>query len=129
MKKPTIKEKKFAKAKVEGKSNREAYREAGYAPLKPDTEKVAASVIKNRPHVQKLIDDALEAQGMTPEWAVAQLKKVAEQDEELGAKRLAAKDTLELMGWNKSQKPQITLEVKSAFFEGRRVIDVDPEEA
>lgn len=67
---------------------------------------------------------------MTPEWAVAQLKKVAEQDVELGAKRLAAKDALELMGWNKSQKPQVTLEVKSDFFEGRRtegrtVIDVD----
>lgn len=128
-KKLTMKERKFVKLKIQGKTNIEAYNSA-YTPQKSDVARVAGSVVGSRPHVQQAIEDALEAKGMTPEWAVAQLKKVAEQDVELGAKRLAAKDALELMGWNKSQKPQVTLEVKSDFFEGRRtedrtVIDVD----
>lgn len=128
-KKLTMKERKFVKLKIQGKTNSDAYN-GSYSPQKAEVARVAGSVVGSRPHVQQAIEDALQAQGMTPEWAVAQLKKVAEQDEELGAKRLAAKDALELMGWNKSHRPQVTLEVKSAFFEGRRtdnrtVIDVD----
>lgn len=124
-----MKERKFVKLKIQGKTNSDAYN-GSYSPQKAEVARVAGSVVGSRPHVQQAIEDALEAKGMTPEWAVAQLKKVAEQDVELGAKRLAAKDALELMGWNKSHRPQVTLEVKSDFFEGRRadnrtVIDVD----
>jgi phage terminase small subunit len=133
MKKPTIKEKKFIKAKVQGKTHAEAYLAAGYAPNNKNVMTVAGSVIAKRPHVQQAIEAALEAQGLTPEWAVAQLGKVASQDEELGAKRLASKDILELHGWNKNERPNLELNIKNAFFQGGRrnndaVIDVEAEE-
>lgn len=83
---------------------------------------VAASQINQRPHVQKLIDDALAKHGYNPEWAVVQLGKVAEQDKEIGAKRLAAKDILELHGWNKAERPTMTLDIKNAFFGGGRQV-------
>lgn len=120
-KKPTIKERKFASLKAQGKTNVEAYAEAGYSINKDkQINAVAASQINSRPHVQKLIDDALEKQGFTPEWAVIQLGKVASQDKEIGAKRLAAKDILELHGWNKAERPTMTLDIKNAFFGGGR---------
>lgn len=113
---------KFAKAKVEGKTNLEAYKEAGYKMTGPSAQ-VDASIVKNRPHVQKAIEDALLKHGLSPEWAVQQLGKVAGQDEELGAKRLASKDILELHGWNKADRPTLTLDIKNAFFGRGRETD------
>lgn len=121
-KKLTIKEMKFAKAKVEGKDNLTAYREAGYK-MTGNSAKVDASIVKNRPHVQRAIEEALDKHGLTPEWAVQQLGKVAQQDEELGAKRLASKDILELHGWNKADRPTLTLDIKNAFFGRGRETD------
>ena len=122
IKKPTIKERKFAIAKVKGKTNIEAYKEAGYK-MVGNSAAVDASKVKSRPHVQKLIEDALEAQGLSAEWAVAQLGKVARQDDELGAKRLASKDILELHGWNKTDRPTLQLDIKNAFFANARKPD------
>lgn len=116
----TLREKKFVKAKVEGKTSVQAYKEAGYAPMKLESERAVSGRINTKPHIQKAIDDALEKHGATPEWAVKQLMRVAEQDKEVGAKRLASKDLLELHGWSKSERPTMTLDIKNAFFgEGR----------
>lgn len=119
-----IREKKLAKAKVEGKDNITAYKEAGYSVTgNKEVDKVNASRAIKRPSVQALINEALEVHGATPEWAVAQLKHVAEQNKELGAKRLASKDILELHGWNKTEKPGLQLDIKNAFFGGARKVD------
>lgn len=130
MKKLTVKQKKLAKAKIQGKTNIEAYKEAGYSTTgNYNVDAVNATRAVNKPHIQAVIDNALQAQGFTPEWAVAQLGKVAEQDKEIGAKRLAAKDILELHGWNKADKPNVTVQFKNAFFNNKRqtneIIDVD----
>lgn len=126
MKKLKPKEKKIVKGIVQGKSQAQAYVEAGYAVPKTDNGlRVNASKKVNQPHIQQAINDALESQGATPEWAVAQMMKVAAQDDEMGAKRLAAMNILELHGWNKTERPQVQLQVKNAFFQnGRDVIDV-----
>ena len=127
----TSKQRKLVKAKIQGKNNIEAFREAGYAIPSSDTAlRVNASRAVNQPHIQQVINDALASQGLTPEWAVAQLGKVAAQDDEIGAKRLAAKDILELHGWNKLERPTMQLQVKNAFFQAGRnkegdVIDVE----
>ena len=125
----TGKQRKFVKAKVEGMNNMEAYADAGYSTKNRDVVKAQSSTLRNKPHIQKAIDDALELHGATPEWAVKQLMSVAKQDKEIGAKRLASKDILELHGWNKADRPTLKLEVKNAFFQGGRdrggVIDVE----
>lgn len=133
-KKLNIRERRFVKAKVEGKTNLKAFEEAGYSVNNKEAAKVAASVKKNQPHIQEAINAALELHGATPEFAVLQLKKVAEQDDELGAKRLASKDILELHGWSKNERPTLQLQVKNAFFNSgrqtteRKIIDVENSE-
>lgn len=97
--------------------------------IKPHTTRGGAAVTSTRllkdRNIAKAIEDALRDLEATPEFAVAQLKKVAEQDEELGAKRLASKDILELHGWRKNDKPIITLDIQNGFFgESREVIDL-----
>lgn len=126
----TIKEKKFVAAKVQGKTNREAYKQAGYS-INPNmaTNDVAASQISKRENVQKAIDQALSKVGATPEFAVHQLYKIAEQDEEMGAKRLASMNLLELHGYNKGAAPKVSVEFKSDFFSQARkketIVDLD----
>ena len=122
-------EKKLVKAIVEGKTQTQAYKEAGYAVMNTHADSVNATRKVNKPHIQQAINDALEAQGATPEWAVSQMMKVAAQDDEMGAKRLAAMNILELHGWNKTDRPSVQLQVKNAFFQGGRgVIDVQAED-
>lgn len=121
-----IRQKRFVKAKIEGKSNLKAYEEAGYSVKNKLSAKSEATKLKGKPHIQKAIDEALAFHGLTPEYAVGQLAKIVEQDKEVGAKRLAIKDVLELHGWNKADRPTLQLSVKNAFFgEGRKVIDVE----
>lgn len=120
VKKLTPKERKFVIGKVKGKTNVQAYLEAGYAPTTPDGMQVNASKINTKPRIQEAINKALELHGATPEWAVLQLKRVAEQDGEIGAKRLAAKDILELHGWNKAERPNNVLAINNAFFANTR---------
>lgn len=127
-KKPTTKERKYLKARIGGKTKKDAYKLAYSANTNDNVIQVAANKIEKRPHIQAAIEAALEAQGLTPEWAVAQLGKVAEQDDEIGAKRLAAKDLLELHGWNKNERPTVQIQMKNAFFQSGRdtgeIIDV-----
>lgn len=131
LKKLNIRQKKFVKAKIEGKTNLQAYREAGYQAKNKAVAEVEASRTNRKPHIQQAINDALELHGATPEFAVLQLMKVAAQDDELGAKRLASKDILELHGWQKNERPTLQLQVKNAFFnsgrtvQDRKVVDVD----
>jgi hypothetical protein len=126
-----IREKRFVKAKVEGKTNLQAFKEAGYSVNNKEAAQVAASVKKNQPHIQEAINQALELHGATPEWAVLQLKHVAEQNDELGAKRLATMNILELHGWSKNERPTLQLQVKNAFFDSgrqtqeRKIVDVE----
>ena len=66
------KEKKLVKAVIQVKSQPQAFAEAGYAVPKTDNAlRVNASKKINQPHIQQAINDALEAQGATPEWAVS----------------------------------------------------------
>jgi hypothetical protein len=129
-----IREKKLVKARVEGKTQLAAWKEAGYSVNNKDAAQVAASQKFSKPHIQQAINDALEMHKATPEWAVLQLKKVAEQDDELGAKRLATMNILELHGWSKNERPTLQLQVKNAFFDSgrevqeRKIIDVDNDE-
>lgn len=116
-KKLTVKEKKLVAGIVSGDTQVRAYEKAGYAVGKSKSANaVNANKAVKRPHVQEAIDAALAKHGMTPEWAVQQLGKVAEQDKEIGAKRLAAKDILELHGWNKAERPTMSLKIDNAFF-------------
>lgn len=113
----TTKERLLVKAKVQGKTDIEAGRIAGYSPNGKDlTVKAAVGEVKRRPHVQEAIDAALSKLDLSVEWAVGELGKVAAQDEEMGAKRLATKDILELHGWNKKDKPTVQVEIKGDFF-------------
>lgn len=122
-----VRERKFVKAKVQGKSNLQAAAEAGYSVKNKEAAAVYASNVNTRPHIQEAINQALESQGATPEWAVAQMMKVAAQDEEMGAKRLAAMNILELHGWNKADRPTLELNIKNASFfnQGRKYVDGD----
>lgn len=119
-KKLTIKEKKFIARKVAGDTNKEAYAAAGYSITQPSTVEVNASKLKNKPHIQQAIDDALALHNLTPEHAIGELAKIVNQDEEMGAKRLAIKDTLELHGWRKGESPDLQLNIKNAFFNASR---------
>jgi phage terminase small subunit len=117
----TIKEKKFVAAKIAGKTNRAAYEGAGYSIASTKgTIDVAASQLNTRPNVQAAIDAGLARVGLTPEYAIEQLAKIVQQDDELGAKRLAIKDTLELHGWNKADKPQVHVTFEGDFFQSAR---------
>lgn len=72
-----------------------------------------------KPEINKAIENALEAQGATPEFAVGVLKEVAEQQKEIGARRLAAKDLLELHGYKAiTGKPSIN--ITNGFFSASR---------
>lgn len=77
---------------------------------------VRSSRMLKKVSIQKAIDDALQKVGATPEFAVQVLADVAEQTEEIGARRLAAKDILELHGWRKDTRPQTTLQINNSFF-------------
>src|SRR5690606_31001517 len=112
----TIKQRKFVAAKIAGKKNAEAYLEAGYKASTRGIAEAEASRLTNKPNIQAAIDQALEMHGATPEFAVGRIKQIAEQTDEIGAARLAAKDILELHGWRKGEQPGLTLNVKNAFF-------------
>lgn len=114
----TPKAKRYIAARVKGKGKRQAALIAG-APNPIAADKWAERASKNV-EIQKAIDDALKSQGATPEYAVGVLKEVAEQQTEIGARRLAAKDILELHGWRKGDVPTVSLNVKNAFFRARR---------
>lgn len=121
----TVREKKFVNAKLQNMNNVNAYDAAGYSDgVANENKAVIGNRILKKPHIQAAIDEALRTQGITPEWAVKELKKIADQDNELSVKRMALKDILELYGWKKDNKPVVSLQVNSPFFaKGRKVID------
>lgn len=112
----TIRQRKFVANKVAGKTNAQAYVDAGYAVTSRPVAEVNASRLLKNANIQQAIEAALEMHGATPEFAVGRIKQIAEQTDEIGAARLAAKDILELHGWRKGEQPGITLNVKNAFF-------------
>lgn len=116
-KKLTHKERLFVNAKVKGKTNRAAYMEA----YEPKTKNLAtidpnASRIAKKEQVTTAIHEALESQKMTPEWAITHLKEIVEQNKEIGAKRLAIKDVLELHGYKSATINNNQLNIKNGFF-------------
>lgn len=114
------KEIKYVGARVSGKSKRSSALVAGAkTPIAAD--KYGNRMSKNV-QVQQAIDDALESNGMTPEYLVSKLKDVIEQDKEIGAKRLAIKDGLELRGWKRGDRPTVVLDVQNAFFQQTREV-------
>jgi len=122
----TIKQKKFVAAKVSGKKNAEAYLAAGYSANTRNVAEAEGSRLTHKPNIQAAIDKALEFHGATPEFAVGRLKQIAEQEDEIGAARLASKDILELHGWRKDQRPQVSLTIKGSFFNESRAKSKEP---
>lgn len=122
MKKLTDKQKRFVKNRVEGKNQTEAYVQA-YGAKNRKYAKEQGSLTAKKPHIQHAIDEALKKKGLTPEYAVEKLKEVIDQDKEIGAKRLAVKDALELMGFNKAERAQSVLTIENAFFNNTRKQD------
>lgn len=113
----TVKQKKFVSEVVKGnKSQAKAYVDAGYKATTDNVARVEGSKLMRKPSIQMAIDKALEKTGATPEFAVQVLADVAEQTDEIGARRLAAKDILELHGWRKDTRPQTTLQINNSFF-------------
>lgn len=125
----TVKQRKFVANKVSGMTNHEAYVKAGYSAPTLTTATSEGSKLHRKPSIQAAIDKALEFHGATPEFAVGVLKQVADQEDEIGAKRLAAKDILELHGWRKDERPQMSLNIKQAFFTESRAKRQDPIDA
>lgn len=120
-------QKKYVSGIVKGKSQAQAYIEAGYKAKNKDILYSNASRLAAKPKIAIAIEQALDFHGATPEFAVGRLKSIAEQDKEIGASRLAAKDILELHGWKRGEKPSVTLDIKQAFFkDAREIIDVEP---
>lgn len=116
MAKLTIKQKKFIANQAKGMTNHESYVAAGYSAPNKKIAGINAAKLKRKPEIQQAIEEALELTGATPEFAIRQLYEIAKQDEEMGAKRLASKDLLELHGWKKNQAPNNVLAIENAFF-------------
>lgn len=94
----THKQRVFVKSIVEGKSKKRAYIDAYNTNGHNPTVYAEASRTARLPQVRQAIDQALAAHELTPEYAIANLKHIAEQDKDLGAKRQACLDILELHG-------------------------------
>ena len=79
----TVREKKFVEAKLRNMTHAQAYDAAGYSQgVQKDHKDIIGGRILKKPHIQAAIDEALENQGITPDWAVKELKKIASQDTE-----------------------------------------------
>lgn len=117
----TPKERKFVNAKVKGLSQREAYKQAyNVQPTtKIHTIDRNASKVASRDRVTLAIEQALDANELTPEHAIKELKKIVDQDENPGAKRLAIKDVLELHGY-KAVTPKMSFNIDKGFFSSSR---------
>lgn len=112
------KQTKFVTAKIRGKSNREAGLIAG-AKTPAGADMYANRMLKNV-KIQQAIQDALVLHELTPEFAIKELKSIVEQNKEIGAKRLAIKDVLELHGFKAGKDQSINLNVKQGFFKVSR---------
>ena len=116
----SIKQKQFVAGKIAGKTNAKAYLDAGYSAHNLNTANANSSKLLNQHNIRQAIERALEHHGATPEYAVGVLKQVADQDKEIGARRLAAKDILELHGWQRGDRPTVSVEIGNAFFNDTR---------
>lgn len=94
----TPKQLKFVNKIIQGKTLTQAYKESYSTSGHLATVYPEASRTARLPQVQQAIKEALISQHATPEFAVSQLKKVADQDENYGTKRAACMDILELWG-------------------------------
>ena len=124
----SVRQKKFIANKVKGETNHASYLKAGYRASNNDIARANSAKLLAKENIKQAIETALEAHGATPEFAVGRLKAIAEQDKELGASRLASKDILELHGWQRGDRPSVTLEFKDTqFFNQARpnVVDVE----
>ncbi len=116
----SIKETKYVAGRVKGLKKVEAYKQAGYKMTHLPSIRAETAKMNKKPHIQAAIDNALIKHGLSPEYAVGELGKIVAQDKEIGAKRLAIKDVLELHGWNKNERPTLQLNVNNAFFSNTR---------
>jgi len=125
MKKPTIKQKKFVAEYVKtGNATKSALK--AYDTTDLSTAAAIGSENIRKPAVQQAIEQALTFHEATPEFAVGRVKKIAEQDKELNTSLNASKTILELHGWRKESKPNLTLDVKQAFFQVARKENEQP---
>lgn len=119
----TGKQQAFVTEYVKGKRNGTKAALQAYETADPTVASSIATENLNKPYIQQAIDNALLKAGATPEFAVNQLYEVALQSKELGAKRLASKDLLELHGWQRGDRPSQSLTINNAFFNARRTVD------
>lgn len=113
----SVRQNKFVAEVIKGKTKTAAYKEI----YKPQTTNEAsiyrqAHGVSSNHLVKAAIERALEHHGATPEFAVGRLKEIAEQNKEIGAARLASKDILELNGWQRGDRPSVSLDIQNAFF-------------
>lgn len=118
----TVKQQKFVAEAVKTGNNTQAYKTA-YKPKTSNKHSLhrQAHEVSRKPQVQAAIDAALKLHGLTPEYAIGELAYIVGQNKEIGAKRLAIRDTLELHGWRKEERPQTTLQIHNAFFNETRL--------
>lgn len=69
-----VKEAKLVKAKAKGKTHKEAYVEAGYAPTTDNGMAVNTNKVLNRPHVQEALQAEMAKQGITLEKIIKPIK-------------------------------------------------------
>lgn len=114
MNKLSTKEKKYVTAIVRGSTKQQAGLKAGAKTP------VAASKYANRMSkdvkIRQAIDEALAKADLTPEHAIMELKYIVDQNKEIGAKRLAIKDVLELHGYNAKSAKTTNLNINNGFF-------------
>jgi hypothetical protein len=110
----------YAMARAKGKSKRQSGLEAGAeTPLAADK---YGTRMSSNVQVQKAIDEAMVKQGLSPEYAVKKIGSVAdmELDNRSAPTILKASLTiLELHGWRKEDKPNMTLNINQFFGKAR----------
>jgi hypothetical protein len=118
----TPRDRKFVTAYVKTSKKAKAMRIADPTLAAASAGVVASNTLRNI-NVQKAIEDALVNHGLTPDHAIAELSKLVDQDEELAVKHRAISTTLELMGWRKSDKPMVSIEMTGFMGKSRTILD------
>ena len=94
----------FVNAIIEGKTQTQAYIDAYNTKGHLPTVYAEASRTARLPQVREAIEQALFSQNVSPEFAVCQLKRIAEQNRNYSTKRAACMDILKLWGWGSQEK-------------------------
>lgn len=123
-------QRKYVAGRAKGLPKRQAALKAGL-PTPRAADKFAERQSKNVA-VQRAIDEALLKHGADPDFAVTKIVNVANMkiDNKSAPSVLkAANNILELHGWNKNEKPNMTVNFNQFFskFHGKKVVEAEEE--